>query len=230
MKRILFLIPLLFMSQVTYAQIAVASPEPKCVDAVVAKAAIDPNLDSDFFRSKEASYPFHIIEHEDGHLESTMGGKVSRKDATKIEHSAKCVSTHQGEHEMSYCDALQSDEGLLLVVSGGLPAYASTLTLKIDKEKNLKCGFEAVYPMTIAGETLEWKITNKTFRMKNDDYKAGGRLLGWLSVEFEESCTIEGKITRRTHKIEGYVKPVIRKANPHSDAAGDQDAPDHPFQ
>jgi hypothetical protein len=159
-----------------------------------------------------------------------MGGKVSRKEATKIEHTAKCLSTHQGEHKMSYCDVRQSGTGLFLVVSGGLPAYASTLTLKIDTEKNMKCGFEAVYPMTIPGEKLEWKITSKAFRMKSDDYKVGERLLGWLSVEFEETCTIEGKVTSHTHKIEGYVKPIIRKAEPKPDATGGREAPEHEFQ
>jgi hypothetical protein len=218
----------LFGFSLAAESITKAKPEPKCVDHVVAKALIEPKLDSDFFRSKESSYPFHIIEHEDGHLENTMGGKVSRKEATKIEHTAKCSSSHQGEHLMSYCDAQQSDGGLLLFVTGGLPAYASTLTLKIDKENNLKCWFEAVYPMTIPGEKLDWKITNKKFRMKSDDFKGGVRLLGWLSVEFEETCTIDGKVTRHTHKIEGYVKPIIRKADPHPDARSEQGAPDRP--
>lgn len=215
--------------------VTAAKPEPKCVDQVVAKAVIEPKLDSEFFRSKEASYPFHIIEHEDGHLENTMGGKVSRKEATKIEHTAKCLSSHQGEHLMSYCDAKQSDGGLFLFVTGGLPAFASMLTLKIDNERNLKCRFEAVYPMTIPGEKLEWKITNKTFRLKSDNSKVGVRLLGWLSVEFEETCTIEGKVTRHTHRIEGYVKPIIRKADSSPDAKSERDASDQlppvpPFQ
>jgi hypothetical protein len=82
--------------------------------------------------------------------------------------------------------------------------------------------------MKIPGENLEWKITNKIFRMKNDDFKIGVRLLGWLSVEFEETCTIEGKVTRHSHKIEGYVKPIIRKADPHPDSGSAQDAPDSP--
>lgn len=207
----------------------VVATKPDCVDQVVSVAIVDPTLGSDFFRTKEGSYPLHIVEHEDGHLENTLGGDVSKEEATKIEHTAKCVSSHQGEHLMSFCDAQQFDGGLLLEVAGGLPAYASSLTLQIGKDKSLKCRFDARYPMIIPGEKLTWKITKKTFKMTNDSFKAGERLLGWLSVEFEETCTIDGKVTSKSHKIEGYVKPVISK--PASDPApiSEKEAPEHPL-
>ncbi len=193
----------------------IATPELDCVDQIISRVIVDPKLDSDFFQSKDASYPFHIVEHEDGHLESTFGDKVTKADVTKIEHTAKCASSHQGEDLMSFCDAQLSDEGLLLHVWGGLPAYFSSLKLRIDNEKNIKCVFTASYPMTIPGEKLSWTITKKTLKMTNDNYKSGERLLGWLSVEFEEKCIIDGKTTTKSHKIEGFIKPII--SNPISD-------------
>ncbi len=206
--------------------VPVEAPKSECIDRIESVAVVDPKLDSDFFRSKEASYPFHIIEHEDGHLENTMGGKVSKEDAIRIEHTAKCLSSHQGEHLMSFCDAEMSGGGLLLQVSGGLPAYASFLTLEIDKDKKLKCAFFATYPMTVPGEKLSWKITKKAFRMTSDKIDAGTRLLGWLSVEFEETCVVDGKFTSHQHKIEGYVKPVIRKPTLDSNATDGKSATD----
>ncbi|WP_395732447.1 hypothetical protein [Prosthecobacter sp.] len=178
-----------------------------------ASAAIDATLDSDFFRSKLSSYPWHIIEHDDGHLEDTIsGGPANRKTVSKIEHTASCISTHQGEHFMSFCEATQRGQGVDLVITGGMPAYASILTLKIDALKQITCAFEASYPMTIPGEMLQWSITKKAFRMKNEGFKPEARLLGWLSVEFEEITSLHGKETRRSHRIEGYVKPVIQHA------------------
>lgn len=200
-----------------------------CVDQIVSVAIVDPTLDSDFFRAKDGSYPFHIIEHEDGRLENTLGGKVSKEEATKIEHTAKCLSSLQGEHLMSFCDAQQFDVGLLLEVAGGLPAYASSLTLRIGKDKSLKCRFAATYPMSVPGEKLTWTITKKTFKMTSDSFKAGERLLGWLSVEFEETCTIDGKVTRKSHKIEGYVKPVISKPASDPKSISEQAAPEQPL-
>lgn len=188
--------------------------EDRCVDALSASAVIDATLDSDFFRSKQSSYPWHIIEHDDGHLEDTIaGGPANRKTVSKIEHTSNCISTHQGEHLMSFCDATQSGQGVDLVITGGMPAYASMLTLKIDPKKQITCAFEATYPMTIPGEKLQWRITKKAFRMKSDQFKAGTRLYGWLSVEFDEITILKGETTRKTYKIEGYVKPVIQPAS-----------------
>jgi hypothetical protein len=174
---------------------------------------LDSSLDSDFFRSKQSSYPWHIIEHEDGHLEDTIaGGPANRQSVSKIEHTANCISTHQGEHLMSFCDATQRGQGVDLVITGGMPAYVSMLTVKIDEKKQITCAFEATYPMTIPGENLQWRITKKAFRLKSDPFKSGTRLFGWLSVEFEEITTLKGQTTRKTYKIEGYVKPVIQPA------------------
>ncbi len=173
----------------------------------------DSGLDSDFFKSKQSSYPWHIIEHDDGHLEDSIaGGPANRKTVSKIEHTASCISTHQGEHLMSFCDATQHGQGIDLVITGGMPAYASMLAVKIDKKKQITCSFEASYPMTIPGEKLQWRITKKALRMKNDEIKAGTRLYGWLTVEFEEITTLNAQTTRMTYKIEGYVKPVIQAA------------------
>lgn len=186
-----------------------AASETNCIDQVISKAIVDPKLHSDFYEAKDASYPFHIIEHKDGHLENTLGGEITKEDATKIEHTAKCISSHQGEHLMSFCDAELTDEGLSLHVRGGLPAYSSSLTLLIDKEKSLKCSFTATYPMIVPGEKLSWTITKKDFKMTNDTSKSGERLFAWLSVEFDETCVIDGKTSIKSHKIEGFIKPII---------------------
>ena len=188
--------------------------EDRCVDALSASVVIDAGLDSDFFRSKQSSYPWHIIEHDDGHLEDTIsGGPANRKTVSKIEHTANCISTHQGEHLMSFCEATLRGQGVELVITGGMPAYASMLTMKLDEKKQITCSFEATYPMTIPGEKLQWCITKKAFRMKNEGLKPDSRLLGWLTVEIEEITTLNGKETRKTYKIEGYVKPVIQIAS-----------------
>lgn len=204
-------------------------PDLDCVDQIASIAIVVLSLDSNFFRSKDGSYPFPIIEHEDGHLENTLGDEISPEEAIKTEHTAKCLSNHQGEHLMSFCDAEQFEGGLLLKVTGGLPAYASSLTLRIDKDKNLKCRFAAVYPMSVPGEKLTWTITKKTFKMKSDNFSAGVRLLGWLSVEFEETCLIDGKTTSKSRKIEGYVKPVIQKPTSDPNPTSDQSATDRPL-
>ncbi|WP_395739833.1 hypothetical protein [Prosthecobacter sp.] len=184
-----------------------------CIDSVKATVVIDASLDSDFLRSKQASYPWYIVKHDDGHLEDTMnGGHPSRKAVRKIEHTSNCVSNHQGEHVMNSCDAtLMSGGGVELSIYGGLPAYTSGVTVKIDEKKQFTCDFEFISVAPFAG-TIQWNITRKTLRLKKDGFKAGERLFGWLSVEFEGILTANGKETRQSYKIEGYIKPVIQTA------------------
>lgn len=190
------------------------SPRTRCVDELAAQAIIDPTLSSSFFQSKAASYPFHIIEHEDGHLEDTLGGTVSSKDITKMEHTAKCISTHQGVHEMSFCDAEWRGHSLRLLISGGMPAYASSLQLDIDQNLQFIAAFQATYPMESG--TLTWRITKKSLHLKSNSFEVGTRLHAWISIEFEEITKLNGKTHRRPYKIEGYLKPLIKPPQPEA--------------
>lgn len=231
--KLCFLIALLFFvpalsggcSEAKFVDPAIS----ECMDKTVSEASVDRTLDTEFFHAKVSSYPFYVIEHDDGHLENTLGEKVTAEDAIKVEHTAKCISSHQGEHLMSFCEAKQFSGGLLLEMAGGLPAYASSLTLQIDKDKKLRCRFFATYPMTVPDEKLTWSITKKTFKMTSDKFDVGTRLLGWLSVEFDESCTIDGKVTTKSYKIEGYVKPIIQKSTLEPTSSSERAATNQPL-
>lgn len=182
-------------------------PAPKCNDAILGHVAVDPTLDSPFFRATTSSYPWDIVEHEDGTLEDTFGGRVSKASVEKIEHTADCVSSHQGRHAMSFCDAETKLGRLSLTISGGMPAYASSLAIFMDGER-FTCDFSAAYPGPAKG--LGWRITKKELKVKSSKIEAGNRFYAWLSIKFEESRLVDGKIVWQPHKIEGYLKPQIR--------------------
>lgn len=184
-------------------------PTPKCSDAIVGHMVVAPTLDSAFFRSTTSSYPWHIVEHEDGTLEDTFGGSVSKTSVKKLGHTADCVSSHQGKHAMSFCDAETKQGRLTLTISGGMPAYVSSLVIFIDGER-FTCDFSAVYPGPAEG--LGWRITKKELRVKSSKIEAGSRFYAWLSIKFEESRLVDGKIVWRPHKIEGFIKPQIQQA------------------
>jgi hypothetical protein len=176
-------------------------------DKLKAHVAIDSTLDSAFFRSYQASYPWYIIRNADGTFENTLGDEVSEQDKIPIEHTSNCVSTHQGEHVMDLCDAAYDAGQLKLEIHGGMPAYASSLLITV-KDSEFFCRFKASYPMPVSN--CKWNILSKKLIFKDKDIKKGQRLYAWLSVEFNETSTYQGKTTNTRHKIEGYIKPIVR--------------------
>ncbi|MBN1847066.1 MAG: hypothetical protein JW932_00625 [Deltaproteobacteria bacterium] len=179
-----------------------------CDDSIVKEISIDKDLYSEFFDTSEASYPWYIIRNDDGTFESILDKEITQEDITPIEHTSNCVSTHQGEHIMHFCDAvLKESDHLELIIHGGLPAYASSLMIQID-QLEFKCFFMAVYPSPVFN--LKWKILSKELKIKTKDFKKGDKLYGWLSVEFDETGTYQGKSTKEKYKIEGYLKPTIK--------------------
>jgi hypothetical protein len=177
-----------------------------CVDDLIGRVIVDPNLDSSFFRTTQSSYPWHIVEHEDGSIEDTFGGEVSKKDLKKTQHTADCVSTHQGQHLMNFAEAENLGDKLIILLSGGMPAYASSLSITIEKGV-FTCKFEATYPGPLT--RLNWRIKKKELRVKTNKFDSGSRLFAWLSVEFEESRMSQGKVIWTPYKIEGFIKPII---------------------
>ncbi|MFN5961921.1 MAG: hypothetical protein ACK5CW_10600 [Verrucomicrobiota bacterium] len=176
-----------------------------CDDGVSASATIAPKLDSPLFRETKTSLNWWIVESESGTIEDTTDGEIGPDDLVRIEHTASCTSTHQSEHLMEFCDAVRDGDGIRLSLRGGMPAYASSLSVTIERSLAFRCDFSATYPAPTA--PLRWKISKKELRLRSRDFAPGQRLYGWVSVTFEET---DGVGEPKTYKIEGYIKPVIQ--------------------
>jgi hypothetical protein len=202
--RIASFVPLLLF----FSGLALAFEPPaksNCEDSVTSVATIVPELDSPFYHETKTSLNWWIVESASG-LEDVMDGEIGEDDLVRIEHSASCVSTHQGEHSMEFSSAVQDGERVHLRLSGGLPAYASSLDVTIEPDLKFWCSFSAAYPSFTNG--LRWKIIKKELRLKHHDFTPGQRLFGWISVTFEE--TDASGYPPGTYTIEGYIKPVIQ--------------------
>ncbi len=176
-----------------------------CDDGISASASISDSLDSPFFHESKSSLNWWMVEGGDGKLEDTLDGEIGPDDLVRIEHTANCTSTHQGEHLMEFGDAVRDGDRLRLSLHGGMPAYASSLSLTIDPSLVFRCDFSSGDPVRTG--RLQWKITKKELQLRSRNLEPGQRLYGWISVTFEET---DGAGERRTYKIEGYIKPVIQ--------------------
>lgn len=177
-----------------------------CEDPVGSVATIVPKLDSPLYRETKASLNWWIVESESGVLEDTTDGEIGPDDLVRIEHTANCTSTHQGEHLMEFCDAVREGDRIHLSLSGGMPAYDSSLSVTIDSDLKFRCSFSATGPAP--ANVTRWKITKKELRLRSRDFTPGHRLFGWISITFEELADADGQ--PKSYKIEGYIKPVIQ--------------------
>lgn len=209
MKRILIIALLTSLSLSISAQSSKSSAAGE--DAEAGVAIIAPKLDVPFFHASESSLRWWIVEDHSGHLEDTMDGTIDANDLLRVEHTANCISTHQGEHRMDFCKAqTTADGGVTLKFSGGMPAYASALKVTIDRKLGYQCSFSARYPGPT--HSLKWKITRKELHLKSPELKSGARILGWLSITFDEID--EATKVTRSYKIDGHFKPVLQHATP----------------
>ncbi len=176
-------------------------------DTLESRIKVDDSLHSPFFTTSETSYPWHIIRHDDGSFEDTLDGTVSRRDMIPLEHTAQCISTHQGNHQMDFCHARLSGNTLKLEIYGGLPAFASSLMIEINGSQ-FKCFFRAAYPVQTPG--LRWNILSKELVVKTLDFKKGSRMPAKINVTFEEITPRNGKELKEQYEIVGYIKPVIQ--------------------
>lgn len=185
-------------------------PVNRCEDPISARATVDPQLDVPFFKTRETAWQWWIVEDESGHLEDTIDGVIDADDLLRVESAADCVSTHQGEHRMRDCVAMATSDGVVLEFSGGMPAYASKLVVTIDRKLGYRCAFSGSYPAPT--NPLKWKITGKELHLKSAELRAGSRILGWISVAFEE-IDETARVTK-TYKISGHFKPVLQHRSP----------------
>ena len=183
----------------------------------VALAIVDPKLETPFFRKTETSFPWYMVEGEDDSgdrsLENTLSGVIHSDDLVRIEKTANCISTHQGEHAMEFSNAVAGKDGVELTIFGSLPAYDSSLVVHIAPTLRFDVVFRARSPAPTG--VLSWKIKKKELRLQSAKMKPGYRLRGWISVEFEESeypkdAPSEVYKMKGPYKIEGYFKPVIQ--------------------
>lgn len=189
-------------------------PHPPPVDAAPGKpspgsevkAELVPELDCKFFHTLCTERPEWIVEHEDGSLESSAGGKISAEDLVLIEQTADCESTSQGGHKKQLCDAQKIGEGVEFSIYGGAPAYIGILTVRLKPDRTFTCTYDAAYKSP--PRPLEYRFKKQTLRLKSDKLEPRSRLYAWISVELDEIDLKTGKAF--PIKLEGYIKPVIK--------------------
>jgi hypothetical protein len=143
------------------------------------KISIDPKLKGDFSFTKNSRYPWHIIEHPDGHLENTLGGEISAEDRVKLPQTASVQTNSQGDHEIIYCEATLDGETLRLFLNESDAAYHGAMEIVVAPDQTFRANwtFNAV-----AGKPPEFQTVSQSLTLDRFPAKAGEVIRGKLDV------------------------------------------------
>lgn len=162
----------------------------------------DPGLSSAFFRQERRSLPWHIVKHDDGTLEDTLGGSV--KKVRKLVHTADCSSAYMMEHTIHFADAwIEADGTLGIYVHDFTAATNDQLLLKV-KDGQFSAHYWT-YHVAPRGAPV-WRVLKASLTLQNARVPAGRVLRGFIDLELAGDSPDGG---RRTNRIRGYIKPKV---------------------
>jgi hypothetical protein len=155
---------------------------------------VDTNFVDTFTFTQIWDYPWDMAQHEN-------------PDTTHLYHTANCVSNHQGEHQITYCDALLNHDTINLNFQMEPPAYASRLNVSI-KNNLFWSDFWATYPNQIGA--LSWVITKQKLTLDKPNYETGDMVKGYIEVEFTEITNLSDIETySQKFYYKGYFKTIL---------------------
>ncbi|MBI5570114.1 MAG: hypothetical protein HY914_09225 [Desulfomonile tiedjei] len=177
----------------------------------------DPKLRDPFFVANEWSYPWWIVEHPDGHFESTRGIDESPvKDPPRLKHTAKCFSSSFGgrEHRVRFCEARLLDMNVVnLLIHEKNPAYRDALKVQI-RNGNFTCQYWTRYVAGPPPDGYVWTTKRQKLTLDKKSYRKGDVIKGRIDFECVEEVTDPEEVEKygrlpTTIKVHGVFKTIV---------------------
>ncbi len=159
-------------------------------DQMWSKVDYDPKFTDPFFKSNEWSYPWWIIEHPDGHFESTRSEDESPvKDPPRLKHTAKCFSTSFGEkHLIKICEAKLLDANAIdLFIHEDNASFIEDLKVQI-KHGMFTCEYYGLCDIPSA-KGLVSTTKRQELTLDKKVYQKGDVIKGKIDFEWVEEVT-----------------------------------------
>lgn len=175
----------------------------------------DSKVSDPFFASAKWSYPWWIIEHEDGQIEKTMGEPDDDKELPKLKLTAKCFTAHQGEHWIKFCDAkLTTDGSLELFIHDVSASYLDNLRMVV-KDGQFTSQYWTIYPGDKGDEGLIWTTTRQSLVLNKRKYRKGDEVRGKIKFECLQEITnpkYKGRFPRSI-AVQGVFRTVVEESS-----------------
>lgn len=169
------------------------------------------HLTNPFFQKKKFTYPWWIIENDDGSIEDTRGEITNKKDAPRLLLTADCRTNHQGDHKIRFSNAkLLPDNFIEILVYEETASTYDNLKITI-KDGTFSCQYWTVYPGNRFDEGLIWTTKKQKLVLNKEHYQAKDLIKGSIDFECVEQATNPkyGDDKPVTIKIKGVFKSIL---------------------
>ncbi len=206
LSRILLLIILIWLTTITFIY-----AEPKGQpDQLISPVQYDAMLSDPFFMSNEWSYPWWVVNHYDGYVETIEGDKIAENDSMHLKHTANCITNQQYEHKIRFCEAELSNGTIILYIHDFTASTNDNLKIKITN-RLFQCQYWTAYVADKGDEGLIWTTKKQILILDKREYKKGDTIKGKLEFECLQEVTNPKYKGRYPHyiRIEGVFKTTV---------------------
>lgn len=175
------------------------------------KIIVDPHMKDTFSFAQQWAYAWDLITDEatGKFLEKTDGTEITPADTAHLFYTASCTTNVQGGYHIRYATAVLQQQGLMVTIADGLPAYASEFHLHL-KGDSFSFIPRIHYPKRFEGEKRSYTITRQQLTLNKAGYHADDTMMGYIDVEFVQVVTIPRRPTqRRTYYLKGYIRTKV---------------------
>lgn len=137
-----------------------------------------------------------------------MGDIKEKEDTVHLYYTADCTTNVQGPYKIRYCYAEKNKEEIALIFSDGLPAYASTFTVKV-KDGRFSFQPNLIYPSP-EPVAKKYEIVKQELILSKSTYAPGEKAKGYVSIEFKMKGN---NATEDIYYLKGFFNTPVLKGS-----------------
>ncbi|MEG4904754.1 MULTISPECIES: hypothetical protein [unclassified Microcoleus] len=176
------------------------------------KVLVDKHLKDTFSFAKNWDYSWEVFKDDStGEFSKNDDEPITPADTAHLFFTANCSTNVQGGYDIRYCFANKTKDGLILIFSDGLPAYASEFYVHIQGD-SFYFEPQTVYPALIPGQKTSYQVTKQRLMLNKSRYSLGDIIIGYVDMEFTETVSIPEKGTQKdTFYLRGYIRTGLKR-------------------
>ncbi|MBI1344568.1 MAG: hypothetical protein GC171_16730 [Terrimonas sp.] len=157
------------------------------------KIIFDQTLKDTFSYVHHWDYPWYILKDEEtGELSNALNTGIHQEDTAHLYFTAHCETNVQGGYLIRYCEARRFGDTLKLILTDGLPAYASIFHIDIIKD-SFNFSPELIFPAYSTTQPLQFSVQQQAMTLNLAAVDGAAMIFGFINFQFEQVIPLDNK-------------------------------------